>query len=218
MPGGTRVKIRCKSTHQTNLSPVFTQQESDAAKGFIQHVMAKTPAIYMMANQLPLIGLSYASIYARSDDSPKPYFELFSNVPMSDVVAQGGSNGSGPNTTVPSPTPTSRGVANACDTALSELAVERQTADANNSIGALNIVAFSDPNDLLSWGIPAWYLQEPACVPNLHITNVFVGNTTRWAGIYEDPVLAHRNYFINDQVWRVIRCGAQDGKLAMCPP
>jgi hypothetical protein len=79
----------------------------------------------------------------------------------------------------------------------------------------LDVVAFSDPNDLLSFIIPPWFEQDMGNL-QFQITNVSVQNAFHWLHIYESPTAAHDQYMANSEVWKVIRCGATNGKLS-CP-
>jgi hypothetical protein len=60
----------------------------------------------------------------------------------------------------------------------------------------LQLVAFSDPSDLLTWRV------RP--IPQVHVVNLFVGNSVRWFGLLENPLAAHDNYAKNKDVLRVI--------------
>jgi hypothetical protein len=57
------------------------------------------------------------------------------------------------------------------------------------------VVAWSDPSDLLSWRLPA--------MEGLMITNLYVRNTG-WHWIIANPVAAHGNYATNKEVLRVM--------------
>jgi hypothetical protein len=79
--------------------------------------------------------------------------------------------------------------------------------------GRLDIMAFSDPNDLLSWPIPRWYLQDTETL-NLQITNITLQNAFHWLGLVEWPTSAHDDYMTNSTVWKVVKCGATNGKTS----
>jgi hypothetical protein len=57
------------------------------------------------------------------------------------------------------------------------------------------IIAWSDPSDLLSWRLPG--------MPGLVITNLYVRNTA-WHWIIANPVAAHANYATNKEVLRIM--------------
>lgn len=104
---------------------------------------------------------------------------------------------------------------NKCGNVLSKLAFLRKKDD-SVKLPVLDIVAFTDTNDILSWPIPAAYVGGYECAPLLRIVNVYVQNTTRWFGLAANPGDAHGGYFTNPDVWQLIRCGAAEGKLRTC--
>jgi hypothetical protein len=203
----------------TNPNGVFTPAEQQQAKPFISQLMARTPAIYMMANQVPLVGLAYMSITQGSSDPPVPL-----------LAVQQRLEGLKQSVTLPAAAPAlERGVASTapvsfthtragdpCNGIVATFSGVRQAeAKRREEKPTLEIIAFSDPNDDLSWGIPSWYMEHRECFPDTHVTNVFVGNSTRWVFV-ENPVTAHTDYFKNPDVWKVMHCGAVDGKLQAC--
>lgn len=67
----------------------------------------------------------------------------------------------------------------------------------------LTLVAFTDPNDLLSYTLlPERYREQGATV-----VNVLVSNARTYAGWLEDPVQAHVGYLGNPDVGRLVACG-----------
>jgi hypothetical protein len=165
--------------------------------------MASTPVIYMMANQLPLLGLAYVPVVAHSSDPEKPY-SLLRRDPGNLLV---------PSRQLRKPNDSND--IDSCGSALHPFGEARAATRASKGMGkdTLDVVALSDPNDLLSWGIPAWYLQAQNCAPTLRITNVFVSNAPHWLSLFEDHRAAHSNYFRNPSVWNIIRCGAMNGSV-----
>jgi len=68
----------------------------------------------------------------------------------------------------------------------------------------LAIVAFNDPNDLLSYRLlPTRYKAD-----QVRITDVLVSNGKTYLGLFEDPLSAHGEYLTNDSVMRLLACGA----------
>ena len=57
------------------------------------------------------------------------------------------------------------------------------------------VIAWSDPSDLLSWRLPT--------VDGLVVTNIYVRNTA-WHWIIANPVAAHANYAVNKDVLRIM--------------
>ena len=71
----------------------------------------------------------------------------------------------------------------------------------------LNVVAFTDPNDLLSYAL----VKQPKV--NYRVTDVIVSNDTTYFGYAEHPANAHRHYRENSEVIRRIACGSS----GVCP-
>ncbi|AMP69798.1 hypothetical protein [Ralstonia solanacearum] len=171
----------------------------------VMEVMNATPAIYMMANQLVLLGLSNLPPDAEPDQPPMPFDARRTlNLPVQPGML--------PPSTAPSPAPRRE------DFGLRAFA---QSPLVQGRTDTLNIVAFSDINDVLSWGIPSQYLKDetnPDGTSHLRITNVYVRNTPWLPWLLESPVPAHTGYFNNPDVWRVISRGicGDDQPLSQC--
>ena len=161
-----------------------------AASRFAASVIANSPVIYMMANQIPLIGLATIPPQVQ----PQPV---------------GGGQPAGTAGAIGQPHEECGG--------LRRFAHVKAAQQNQAGLPAkLDIVAFSDTDDVLSWGLPKWYVRELPGTDgqrlDIHAVNVYVQNATRWFGAYENPGTAHVGYFDNPQVWRVVACGARDGK------
>ncbi len=79
------------------------------------------------------------------------------------------------------------------------------------AIARLAVVAFTDPNDLLSYRLlPARY-----AAPDVAVADVLVSNARTWLGLIENPVAAHLDYLENPEVARLIACGWPDA--GACP-
>jgi hypothetical protein len=179
----------------------FSTAYREAAHPSTDRIVENTKAIYMFANQLPLLGLANVPVTLRSDDGPVPVLEAMI---ISDADSKSGN--------AAAPIDSSRCGANpiVCFANLRTLSAGAQAA----ALGPLDIVAFGDPNDLLTYGIPPWYVRDVGTL-NLHITNVTMQNATHWLGLFEMPTSAHANYMLKDSLaWRLVRCGAQDGSVA----
>jgi hypothetical protein len=186
-----------KGNDVTPTAETFTPDEQVDADSFINQIVIQTNAIYMMANQLPLLGLAYEE-GSSSTDPPRPLIRIRS----SDT---GGGNllqKNHPQLSI-----------NRFIDLRARIALEK-----NKPVDKLTVVAFSDPNDLLSWSIPKWYQQLPdGKEPFATYTNVYLQNSTHWFGFVENPAAAHTGYFVNKDVWRVIRCGSgKDGHVKQC--
>jgi hypothetical protein len=79
----------------------------------------------------------------------------------------------------------------------------RQSAPRAETIARLAVVAFTDPNDLLSYRLlPARY-----AAPDVAVADVLVSNAHTWLGLIENPMPAHLNYLANPDVGDMIACG-----------
>jgi hypothetical protein len=95
------------------------------------------------------------------------------------------------------------------------LLIESRTrAAALTALPELTIVAFSDPNDLLSFKLPA-SLSVPA---KTRIVNVTVSNDWTYFGWAERPDTAHCGYKENPTVISVIAYGYHGGGLPNLGP
>ncbi|HEY0589344.1 MAG TPA: hypothetical protein VGD52_24660 [Pseudoduganella sp.] len=67
----------------------------------------------------------------------------------------------------------------------------------------LSVVAFSDPNDLLTYTLE----RERYAGLGVDVVNVLVSNAPTWFGLLERPDHAHTNYLLNPDVARMVACG-----------
>lgn len=88
------------------------------------------------------------------------------------------------------------------------LAARRQ-----QGLAALTVVAFTDPNDLLSYRLlPSRYAGE-----NVFLADVLVSNVTTYFGQLSRPDTVHLSYSENPSVARIIACGPEKaGKNPRC--
>jgi hypothetical protein len=81
----------------------------------------------------------------------------------------------------------------------------------NGSGEPLKIVAFSDPNDILSYKLGPYFAAEckidKTFCSNPDVVDVGPHNDTNWFGIVENPASAHTTYWNNPYVKRVLKCG-----------
>ena len=68
----------------------------------------------------------------------------------------------------------------------------------------LKVVAFTDPNDLLSYRLLS---SRYASFPNVELADVLVSNDNTYFGLLENPDAAHRRYGQNPDVAVLIACG-----------
>jgi hypothetical protein len=82
------------------------------------------------------------------------------------------------------------------------------------------IVAFSDPNDILSWRLRPQDLKVPR--PDrgsVKLTNVYLSNGEfSIPYVFSDPTTAHTGYFDNPTVMQLLLCGASNWAVDACPP
>jgi hypothetical protein len=79
----------------------------------------------------------------------------------------------------------------------------RQPNRRAETLQRLAIVAFTDPNDLLSYRLlPARYAALDVAV-----ADVLVSNDRTWLGLIENPMTAHLDYLANPDVGTMIACG-----------
>ena len=79
----------------------------------------------------------------------------------------------------------------------------RQPNRRAETLQRLAVVAFTDPNDLLSYRLlPARYTA-----PDVAVADVLVSNDNSWLGLIENPMTAHLDYLANPDVGTMIACG-----------
>jgi hypothetical protein len=184
--------------------PILKELGADGRRS-VEQIILNTRSIYMFANQLPLLTLADVPTTRKSDGSPsiidfKHYTDIDASRQPADPQAPAAS------TTSERSAPHLLWFA----TVKSTLSHSQQQQAAK-----LDVVAFSDPNDLLSYIIPPWFEQDMGNL-QFQITNVSVQNAFHWLHVYESPTAAHDQYMVNADVWKVIRCGATNGKVS-CP-
>jgi hypothetical protein len=190
----------------------FSTVEIQRARLPVGDILTNTPAFYMMANQVSLLGLSDVPKTARSSDGMVPYalyIDLSGALPK-DLGVLPAASKPGPSRADPS---------RVFGDVFSELAAARKAAAAQTlkALPKLQIVAFNDTNDLLTWHIPPWYgVSSTQSETGVEFVNVFVQNTPKLI-VIENPGPAHDNYFKKKDVWEVISCGAESGAVRPCP-
>ncbi len=162
-----------------------------------QDIVQRTGGFYMMANQLPMLGLAHIPISA-----PINYPQPFLYNPQ----------GAGP-------IPNGRqAFAAQADSLVGILRQRKNFLQKQEHKPSLVIVSFNDTNDLLTWHIPAWYANAGGGKTyGIQIADVFLKNAPHLLGLAEWPPSAHGGYITNMAVWRVIYCGAANGHVNSCP-
>lgn len=77
------------------------------------------------------------------------------------------------------------------------------------ALQGLTLVAFTDPNDLLSYTLQKEKYERKGVV----VHNVLVSNARTWFGAFENPLDAHVRYLDNPDVGRLISCGEPKSHL-----
>lgn len=195
-------------TDVTDRAGTFDDDEVKRSKPYAAALMVETASVYMMANQLPMLGLAYEDGTRTSGEGPFPY------EPLSAALAHPTGDVALPAERSPSSSPKTQ-------VKLASVTFAEQRMEIARALQLparpLTIVAFSDTNDLLSWGVPKWYLK--GATPDelgVDFTNVYVRNDARWLGLIENPASAHTDYFVDGDVWQTIRCGAVGGTVPTC--
>ncbi len=82
------------------------------------------------------------------------------------------------------------------------------------------IVAFSDPNDILSWRLKPYNLELPPSEwGSVQETNVYMSNDEfSVPGVFSTPTEAHGGYFVNPTVMDMLICGVENGAPRACAP
>ncbi|CAN7575907.1 hypothetical protein LJR289_004128 [Pseudoduganella sp. LjRoot289] len=77
------------------------------------------------------------------------------------------------------------------------------------ALSGLTLVAFTDPNDLLSYTLQKERYERPGVT----VHNVLVSNAHTWFGALENPLDAHMRYLDNPDIGRLISCGEPKSQL-----
>jgi hypothetical protein len=82
------------------------------------------------------------------------------------------------------------------------------------------VVAFSDPNDILTWRIDRKNLGfPPSDWPSVKLTNVYMSNDEfSIPSLFSDPTTAHNGYLDNRTVMELMVCGMSNGAVNACLP
>lgn len=94
-------------------------------------------------------------------------------------------------------------IATPADSLHALLRKRRASASPDGSVHNLALVAFSDPNDLLTYTLE----RERYAGLGVDVVNVLVSNAPTWLGLLERPEHAHGNYLLNPDVARMVACG-----------
>jgi len=190
----------------------FDHGSTTAQRGAVaSNVLQRNAATFMMANQLPLLGLTYVPPQYRSEDKDTPYLRNFRlDVPFAFAFPAGPTGvplNAPPQEVLPQLTCGANPVACA--------ALVRTTDQP-----PMEVVAFSDTNDLLTYAVSKPYATDSTGTSEtsarFHFTNAYVHNSPRVLWLFENPGPAHTQYFFNPSVRRVIICGGKNREITSC--
>lgn len=88
----------------------------------------------------------------------------------------------------------------------------------NNSFPLHQIVAISDPNDILSYKVSSRDIPGPLAEKNVVVANVYLGVARNWFDLLAWPPAAHLNYLTNNDVMDIITCGMNGNAIIRCNP
>lgn len=183
---------------QEGRSPFVTDYVDDAREP-IKTMVRDTAAIYMMANQIPLLGLTNIppEVGIESLQVARGQQESPQTTPLRDPVTYAKSTNS---------------FLQAMDVRKSALDEKIKNPDKQP---VLHVVSFNDTNDLLTWHLPPWYASDSKGL-KVEPVVVFVRNDFSLFGVFENPLKAHTGYFENPTVWKVMFCGAAGESVSQC--
>lgn len=150
-----------------------------------QRTIDRIAYLVMAANQIPLLTLADQQAVAAAP-VPGPG-------PGATPTASGASG---------APAASTASAAQAGDS-LQALLRKRRAAATPRTARKLTLVAFSDPNDLLTYTLE----RERYAPLGVEVVNVLVSNAPTWFGLLERPDHAHGNYLLNPDVARMAACG-----------
>ena len=92
------------------------------------------------------------------------------------------------------------------------LRAARISAEGRPSREPLKVVAFNDPNDILTWRLEPYFRDlcagDSSYCADLEINDVAATQHAQaWFGLFEDPVKAHTKYWDDPQVRQILRRG-----------
>jgi hypothetical protein len=150
--------------------PAPAQSGPAAEDAAAQYILERTSLVYFFANQVPLLELA--------------------NLGGPTIAAS-----------LPAAVLTPQGAPGTLDTMMTqwknlrETFAQRRSSAEPSPTKPPQVIAWSDPSDLLSWRLPT--------VDGLVVTNIYIRNTA-WHWIIANPAAAHANYAVNKDVLRIM--------------
>jgi len=164
------------------------RREKAGVKSAARTLLENTQFIFMMANQLALLDLTTLEGYPRKLGGPRTEADIAEHFAARWAAIK-----------LRSPLPSTLAEPN-------EVPTTRQ------------IVAFSDPNDILSWRLKRYDLKLPPSEwKSVRLTNVYLSNGEFSVPLlFSDPTTAHLGYFDNQLVMDMLVCGVDKGVPLTC--
>jgi hypothetical protein len=155
-------------------------------RGVTARVLGWTPRIFMGANQVPMLTLA-ARTPGGTEECPLDDESM-------ELCPRNGAKAFGEDPSLDLPV-------DSLNLLIRQL---RQSRPKFDEEPPMNVVAFSDPNDLLSYT-----LKDSGCdqLKYYQTIDVLVSNAPAWFGLLEFPLTAHTGYWINKEVHKIIGCG-----------
>jgi len=170
--------LELDTANRAKVAPYSQQTQQDSVEDqALQYVAERTSLLYFFANQVPILELANLKI-----DSSSP------------LPAIGPDTGPDPQAAQASPQSETALISKWAQVhAAFEQRVHPNDATAQRKI---EVIAFSDPSDLLTWRVPK--------LRDVDVVNLYVQNALHLFWVFESPTKAHDNYAKNKDVIRVM--------------
>lgn len=196
--GGSRTKdnspVAVKRAAESNQTPLIVYSESLGSKVFFdtllqmensgennlvaQRTFERITQIFMGANQIPILSLVKPVEELKTASGPATSQPLPFVDPLNELILRFGAR---------------------LKENLGTLGIQPNGRD-----NPIQVVAFSDPNDLLSYPLRG---SKQAASAQYHTIDVIVSNAPTYFGLLENPMTAHLSYRNNPEVHKIIVCG-----------
>jgi len=165
------------------------RREKAGAKSAARTLLENTQFIYMMANQLALLDLTTLNGYPRRLEGATTEADIAEHFARRWAAIK-----------------------------LRSPVRPPQAEAAGTPHTTRQIVAFSDPNDILSWRLKRYDLKLPPSEwKSVKLTNVYLSNAEFSVPLlFSDPTTAHFGYFDNQSVIDMLVCGTDNGEVQAC--
>jgi hypothetical protein len=156
------------------------------------YVLGHMEQAYFFANQVPLLELAKLG-----GESHAVAHDMNASIPGDQTDQASAAQGR--------PSMKSSFIADLAYWTIQRMAFQKGPADLAHAIGGLSqIVAWSDPNDLLSWQLPD--------IEGVDVVNLYPKNAIHWLWLFENPLAAHDNYAKNKKVIQALLRPMQNGR------